>query len=432
MTVEMVNRRLAALSSRQAYEHIVRLAGDLGVRVAGSDPEMAGARYLADAFDRMGVPTTMEGFPHPVWQERETALTLDGAERLAAISVCFGGIGRVTGEVVPVGDPLTEADIAGLDLAGKIALVDGRDVEIDYPDEPQTDLLLNAGVAGLIFLAGAEQLGGLPQAYYNYKRWFGRGTPPSVIISHDDGARLRACAPVQATLWVDADVAWSRSVNVIGELVGREQPDELIVVSAHHDTTATSPGATDNAGGCAIVAELARTFAATGPPKRSIHFIHFGGHETGLHGSETWLRRRLDRIGQIVGNLNYDLQGLLDGASSAIALGDDRWLELVRDACGRSPQPIEVRISPGGVDMMNFATLGVPAVNLMRHGEARYHTPADNLDGTGPAGLEAGLTAGAALLSALADGVEERLDPMPWQRLHLARSYAARWTWGLQ
>lgn len=421
--------RLQACSSTAAYAHMVHLAGEIGVRVAGTDNEQAGIQYLAEVFSRIGYLPVIEAFPHPVWQEKYTRLETFEGGSIPAISPCFGGAGSIKGQVIPVGDPLTTAQLDNLDLNGKIAMVDGRDVEIDYPDGPQTDLLTGHGVIGIVYVAGKEQHGGLPQAYYNFKRWFHGGTPVSLIISFADTQQLRY---KMVRMSVETEVRWSQSANVIAELYGSEYPDEWVIVSAHHDTTATSPGASDNAGGCAIVTELARVFKNTGTPKRSIRFILFGGHETGLHGSEAWLRKHIAEIQQVVAVINFDGQGTLNAKDDALMLGSQTWSDLVEYAIKSSGHTMMTQTAPGGVDSTNFAVMSIPVVNFGRHGDARFHTPADNLNGTDPQGLVAALECSCVLLSSAADDLQTTLsDRVPLKQLHAARSYGSRWGWGI-
>ncbi|SFM98034.1 M28 family metallopeptidase [Dokdonella immobilis] len=80
--------------------------------------------------------------------------------------------------------------------------------------------------------------------------------------------------------------------NVIGRWNGTRLPDEWIIVGAHYDSrnsslssTTNTPGAEDNASGCAGVIELARVLVAN-RPQRSILFMCYAGEEQGLYGSK--------------------------------------------------------------------------------------------------------------------------------------------------
>ena len=79
--------------------------------------------------------------------------------------------------------------------------------------------------------------------------------------------------------------------NVIGTWTGTTLPNEWVVVGAHYDsrnanihTVTTTPGAEDNASGCAGVIEMARALVPF-KPQRSILFMCYAGEEQGLYGS---------------------------------------------------------------------------------------------------------------------------------------------------
>jgi Peptidase family M28 len=62
--------------------------------------------------------------------------------------------------------------------------------------------------------------------------------------------------------------------NIIAERRGTEQPDRVIVVGAHYDSVAGSPGADDNASGVAVLLELARLHAGT-RFRNTVRFVAF-------------------------------------------------------------------------------------------------------------------------------------------------------------
>lgn len=79
--------------------------------------------------------------------------------------------------------------------------------------------------------------------------------------------------------------------NVAGRLTGWKYPDQWILVGAHYDsrqenavTPTQTPGADDNASGCAGVIETARALVPSQPEKTLI-FLCYAGEEQGLWGS---------------------------------------------------------------------------------------------------------------------------------------------------
>src|SRR5262249_59248306 len=86
---------------------------------------------------------------------------------------------------------------------------------------------------------------------------------PAAAISAEDADRLQRMADRGSRVVVrlrmeahfEADVA---SANVIGEIRGRERPDEIVVVSGHLDSWDVGAGATDDGGGCVVTWEAVR------------------------------------------------------------------------------------------------------------------------------------------------------------------------------
>ncbi len=91
--------------------------------------------------------------------------------------------------------------------------------------------------------------------------------------------------------------------NVIAERRGLEQPERVIVVGAHYDTVAGSPGADDNASGVAVLLELARVHAQT-QFRKTVRFAAFTLEEPPFFrsrhmGSRVYAREMKERGEQI-------------------------------------------------------------------------------------------------------------------------------------
>ena len=84
--------------------------------------------------------------------------------------------------------------------------------------------------------------------------------------------------------------------NVIAEIPGTDPliGDEVVMAGAHLDSWHSSPGAADNADGCAVVMEAARILMELGvKPRRTIRIALWGGEEEGLLGSREYVERHL-------------------------------------------------------------------------------------------------------------------------------------------
>jgi hypothetical protein len=75
--------------------------------------------------------------------------------------------------------------------------------------------------------------------------------------------------------------------------VGATRPDEMYIVGAHMDGHGWGEAANDNGSGTALVMELARIFSSPDVvTDRSIRFALWNNEETGLDGSEAYVRQR--------------------------------------------------------------------------------------------------------------------------------------------
>ena len=82
-----------------------------------------------------------------------------------------------------------------------------------------------------------------------------------------------------------------KACNVIGEIPGTDLKNEIVMIGAHLDSWHESPGATDNAAGCAVALEAARILKAIGVhPRRTIRIALWSGEEQGLNGSREYVQ----------------------------------------------------------------------------------------------------------------------------------------------
>ncbi|MFW9935287.1 MAG: M28 family metallopeptidase [Candidatus Thorarchaeota archaeon] len=209
--------------------------------------------------------------------------------------------------------------------------------------------------------------------------------PPIVSINYRDGAKLLSNSR-DVTIQTDVTILQSESFNILGEIPGRES--DAIVLSAHYDSVPYSPGATDNAGGTAILMELARIFAET-TPRWTLRFVACGSEECALQGSRYYCRSQPDGLQENKLNLNFDVHGARIGHLAVGVLGGKR----LRARVGQAITPWNPKIQPGptGGDNRIFAYYGIPAVHWWFGGGANFllnHTSHDRLDMVAPQSLE--------------------------------------------
>jgi hypothetical protein len=112
--------------------------------------------------------------------------------------------------------------------------------------------------------------------------------------------------------------------NTVGEIRGKEKPDELVIVGAHLDSWDLGQGTTDNGTGSSVVLETARILAKSGvAPNRTIRFILFTGEEQGLHGSRAYVEKHKDEMPHVSLAIVHDtgtgrVTGLYAGAREVL------------------------------------------------------------------------------------------------------------------
>ena len=123
-------------------------------------------------------------------------------------------------------------------------------------------------------------------------------TPPTVVMRNEDYGRIWRLLKsgkdvklefnIQNTFYPEGKTAY----NTIGDIIGTEKPDEVIMMGGHLDAWHAATGATDNAIGCAIMMEAGRILKAVGvKPKRTVRVALWSGEEQGLLGSQAYVAK---------------------------------------------------------------------------------------------------------------------------------------------
>jgi hypothetical protein len=100
--------------------------------------------------------------------------------------------------------------------------------------------------------------------------------------------------------------------NIIVEIPGVSRPDEVLIIGAHFDAVAGSPGADDNGSGTAALLEIARVLAGR-RMERTVRLIFFNLEEIGIRGSAEYVRSILPELSEkkwsLVGMVSLEMLG---------------------------------------------------------------------------------------------------------------------------
>ena len=105
------------------------------------------------------------------------------------------------------------------------------------------------------------------------------------------------------------------SANVVGEIRGTENPEQIIVVGGHLDSWDLASGSTDNGCGATVTLGAAEAIIKSGfKPRRTIRFVLFTGEEQGLLGSLAYVKAHQSDMSNYVAALILDFgQGPVTG-----------------------------------------------------------------------------------------------------------------------
>lgn len=198
------------------------------------------------------------------------------------------------------------------------------------------------------------------------------------------------------------------AANVIGELVGREFPDEIVLLGAHLDAWDIGQGAHDDGAGVAHVLEAMRIIQAhLGHPRRTIRAVLYMNEENGLRGAAAYAEAVKASGERHVAAIESDRGGFrpvgfttsLD-ADRAAAL---RPLLAAYQRLGTDPPLLAG--GGGGADIGFLAPLGVPLFGLLTESRRYFdfhHSDNDRIEAIDPQELELGASVLAYFASALA------------------------------
>jgi hypothetical protein len=207
--------------------------------------------------------------------------------------------------------------------------------------------------------------------------------------------------------------------NVVAEMPGRTDSDEIVIICAHYDSISSepevsAPGADDNASGVAAVMEAARILAGH-PLDFTVRFIAFSAEEWGLYGSRAHSAGARASSEKIIGVLNLDMIAYTDNVPEDldIVVNDvSRWLAERTDRIADLYTGLEVRkiVDSSFIysDHSPFWDQGYSAFCGIEDADVNnpyYHSPGDTIDTLNFDFFEDASRTALALLSDLAQPV---------------------------
>lgn len=385
------------------------LAGDIGVRLAGTPGERAAADHVVAVARGLRVEVHEETFAMQARAvgAQELAIRIGDAWHSFPCSLFSSTPG--TAGAWQQGDlaVLTPTDYQRDDLShvrGKAVIHLGTHIE----SRAAYQRLMQAAPACLL-MVDTRHPGTTPLADGMFPAYTAAiGAVPTLNVAHQDAWAWVARGADAARWRIEGGMVPATSQNIVIDLPGTDLPDDILYASAHHDTQADSPGADDNGSGVVGVLELARLLHDR-PRRRTIRLISFGAEEQLSVGAAAYVRAHRAEIAAR-GCCMYNLD------SYGSHLG---WLQLYVNA----HRDVEASIRPHFhavdvryqlvttvvpyADHFPFIAAGIPGVFHYRvncdGGRFFHHRPDDDLTRVSPTVIARDVSAVAGWMDTLAN-----------------------------
>jgi len=408
-----------AVGSDVAWQRLAYLGDTFGARLSGSPNLEAAIKWAVDAMTRDGLENVhVEPVKVPHWVRGRESLEIVGPFLQPLVMLGLGNSVGTPPDGVE-GDLLVVRSFEQLEAArdhvkGRIVLFNvpfttyGETVRFRAEGPSRAGAL--GAVAVLVRSVGPAGLRTPHTGALVYAE--GQRQIPAAAVAVEDAARLQRMSdrgtPVrlrlkmEARFFPDAD-----SANVVGEIRGRDLPEEVVVIGGHFDSWDVGTGSTDDGGGCIATWEALRLMKKLNlRPRRTVRVVLWTNEENGGRGGQAYRDRHLGELPNHVMMLESD-SGVFRPTGFGFS-GTEAGRARVRDIATLLSGIHADAIGPGGggADIgPSVQHAGIPAMSLEVDGNyfLIHHTPADTVDKIDPLDLARSAAAIAVMTYVIAE-----------------------------
>lgn len=423
----------SAMNSDTAWEKMLYLCDRIGARLSGSASlqraiEWTRSTLENEQYDRVWLQPVQ--VPHWV-RGNESAELIEPHNKNIEILALGRSIGTLPeGLVAPVlvvssFDELRElpdAQVRNRIVVWNVPFTTYGET-VQYRSRGHIEAARKGAVASLVRSVGPNSLN-TPHTGVMSRYEDGLTAIPSSAIPIEDaelmarlqarGVRMHVRLNMEALTLPDAE-----SFNVIAEIEGRENPEEIVVFGGHLDSWDVGQGAHDDAGGCMTTMDALRIIKESGlRPRRTLRLVLWTNEENGSAGANAyreWVGADIDKhVAAFESDVGVEpLLGFGVTVRARGSFSDDgsRQARAMNLLHGVSPmlQPLDsqrVYPSGGGVDIAPLMAAGVPGFSIRTTMDLYWdihHTRADTVDKVNEEDIRKHTASIAALMYVLAE-----------------------------
>ena len=367
--------------SEQVMDKISSLGdnADVGNRSAGSPAEKEAADFIRSTMNEIGLSNvTVDTFMCDTWTFEKARIYFDENDYISLGGYATNLICDMEPVSIVYCGKGTAADFEGIDVEGKIALIEIDQYNEWWINHPAYEAYLNGAKAVIAYnYAGYAQYN---DTTIGVQDICGPDYAPAFAIDKQGFERLKGLIDEnggQAQITFDVKSVVEKdgvSQNIWGEIPGKS--DETIMLIAHYDGYFHS--AYDDASGVATVLGIAKAIKDSGyEPEKNIRIICHGAEEWGKSNTEyDWAKGAYEQITNIhpewadtaFALLNvdgmYPISGQKDFAIATVYELNDFTEEAIKDVMERYPQyNVEIKSPTStGTEDFSYSQAGIAAI----------------------------------------------------------------------
>jgi hypothetical protein len=305
-------------TSTEVMDNLITICDDFGSRFGGTESERQSVEFFEEKMKSYGLSNVhREPLEYIGWERGDVTMEIISPIRrtVPCITLPHSPPVELEGEIIDMKDGAPEDfDRQADDIRGKIVMTSsvispsGVRRWIHRGEKYGRSLL--AGATGFIFV---NHYPGYGPATGSIGRG-GQAPIPGISICKEDGDFIQRLmtrkGPVKIRIVSNDKKETMTSWNILGDLPGKQNPEEIVMLGSHYDGHDISQGAGDPASGAVAVLEASRVLAAKAPPPaRTVRFALWGVEEIGLLGSRDYAKMHASDLSNIRFYLNMDSAG---------------------------------------------------------------------------------------------------------------------------
>jgi Zn-dependent M28 family amino/carboxypeptidase len=319
----------AAMSDNEGYADLTYLCDHIGKRLSGSPQLNTAVEWGADLMKKAGLQNVkIQPVMVPHWVRGSESAALVGPVKKPLHMLGLGmSVGTpkdgITADVVFVHDFAELDAMPDAKVKGKIVVYNPGWKGYGIGSMYRTGGASRAAAKGAAAMLVRSATGLVLQTPHTGTLRYDEKQPkiPAAAISVEDALmieRLSKEGPVQVHLQMDAHMEEDvKAGNVMGEIVGSEHPEQVVVLGGHIDSWDVGQGAQDDGSGIMATFEAVNLIHKLGlKPKRTIRIVFWVNEENGGTGGRAYRKFIGDKIGDQVAAIEMD-----GGAEKPLGIG---------------------------------------------------------------------------------------------------------------